>query len=81
MFIHNKRSYIQEAVRAVNAYVLQCEHALTRPRLVFTEPGCKGLWDIIACWERAGIGEIVTIPCPRVLKTVFGRNGRLLVYY
>uniref|UniRef100_H2SPB9 Vasoactive intestinal peptide receptor 2 n=1 Tax=Takifugu rubripes TaxID=31033 RepID=H2SPB9_TAKRU len=37
----------------------------------------EGVWDSIACWERAEVGEIVTIPCPRVLKTVFGRNGNI----
>ncbi|TWW73057.1 vasoactive intestinal polypeptide receptor 2-like isoform X1 [Takifugu flavidus] len=41
------------------------------------ESGCRGVWDSIACWERAEVGEIVTIPCPRVLKTVFGRNGNI----
>ncbi|CAI5640543.1 vasoactive intestinal polypeptide receptor 2 [Oreochromis aureus] len=40
-------------------------------------PGCKGDWDSIACWERAGFGETVTIPCPRVLRTVFGREGNI----
>lgn len=49
-------------------------------KYILTEPGCKGVWDSIACWERAEIGEVVTIPCPRVLKTVFGRNGRLFIY-
>uniref|UniRef100_UPI0037E79BC5 vasoactive intestinal polypeptide receptor 2-like n=1 Tax=Semicossyphus pulcher TaxID=241346 RepID=UPI0037E79BC5 len=39
--------------------------------------GCKGEWDNIACWKRAEIGETITIPCPRVLKTVFGRNGNI----
>uniref|UniRef100_A0A3Q3LYJ1 Vasoactive intestinal peptide receptor 2 n=1 Tax=Mastacembelus armatus TaxID=205130 RepID=A0A3Q3LYJ1_9TELE len=48
-----------------------------KPLLVLTEPGCKGTWDSIACWERAEIGETVTIPCPRVLRTVFGRNGNI----
>uniref|UniRef100_A0A8P4G498 Vasoactive intestinal polypeptide receptor 2 n=1 Tax=Dicentrarchus labrax TaxID=13489 RepID=A0A8P4G498_DICLA len=43
----------------------------------FTEPGCKGEWDSIACWERAEIRAIITIPCPRALKTVFGRNGNI----
>uniref|UniRef100_A0A673AE45 Vasoactive intestinal peptide receptor 2 n=1 Tax=Sphaeramia orbicularis TaxID=375764 RepID=A0A673AE45_9TELE len=43
----------------------------------FTGPGCKGVWDSIACWDRAEIGETVIIPCPRVLKTVFGRNGNI----
>ncbi|KAI9524253.1 hypothetical protein NQZ68_019714 [Dissostichus eleginoides] len=38
-------------------------------------PGCKGAWDSIACWERTEVGQTFTIPCPRVLKTVFGRNG------
>ncbi|KAF3857833.1 hypothetical protein F7725_011034, partial [Dissostichus mawsoni] len=40
-------------------------------------PGCKGAWDSIACWERTEVGQTFTIPCPRVLKTVFGRNGNI----
>ncbi|KAF3698586.1 Vasoactive intestinal polypeptide receptor 2 [Channa argus] len=43
----------------------------------YKEPGCKGVWDNIACWERAEIGETITIPCPRALKAVFGRNGNI----
>ncbi|KAG7455163.1 hypothetical protein MATL_G00253580 [Megalops atlanticus] len=39
--------------------------------------GCKGFWDNISCWDRAEIGETVTIPCPRVLKRFFGRNGHI----
>lgn len=38
---------------------------------------CKGAWDNIACWEQAEVGETITIPCPRVLKTLFGRNGNI----
>uniref|UniRef100_A0A3Q1GSY7 Vasoactive intestinal peptide receptor 2 n=2 Tax=Acanthochromis polyacanthus TaxID=80966 RepID=A0A3Q1GSY7_9TELE len=41
------------------------------------EPGCRGTWDSIACWEPTGFGETVTIECPRVLRTVFGRNGNI----
>uniref|UniRef100_A0A3B1IE60 Vasoactive intestinal peptide receptor 1 n=2 Tax=Astyanax mexicanus TaxID=7994 RepID=A0A3B1IE60_ASTMX len=26
--------------------------------------GCKGMWDIIACWPSAKVGEVVVIPCP-----------------
>ncbi|KAG7523961.1 vasoactive intestinal polypeptide receptor 2 [Solea senegalensis] len=40
-------------------------------------PGCRGLWDSIACWNRADVGDTVTIACPRVLKTLFGRNGNI----
>uniref|UniRef100_A0A3Q2TLX2 Vasoactive intestinal peptide receptor 2 n=1 Tax=Fundulus heteroclitus TaxID=8078 RepID=A0A3Q2TLX2_FUNHE len=44
----------------------------------FTQlPGCKGTWDNIACWDRAEFGETVTIPCPRALKIIFGRNGNI----
>ncbi|KAJ8336602.1 hypothetical protein SKAU_G00378220 [Synaphobranchus kaupii] len=39
--------------------------------------GCKGFWDNISCWGRAEIGQTITIPCPRVLKTLFGRNGNI----
>ncbi|CAM9158800.1 unnamed protein product, partial [Lampetra planeri] len=41
------------------------------------EPGCKGKWDNITCWQWTEVGQTVTIPCPRVLKTVFGRNGNI----
>ncbi|TKS87717.1 Vasoactive intestinal polypeptide receptor [Collichthys lucidus] len=26
--------------------------------------GCQGMWDIIACWPSASVGEVVTITCP-----------------
>ncbi|XP_030629176.1 vasoactive intestinal polypeptide receptor 2-like [Chanos chanos] len=38
-------------------------------------PGCKGYWDNISCWDGAEVGQTVTIPCPPVLKTLFGRHG------
>uniref|UniRef100_A0A3B4ZWP9 Vasoactive intestinal peptide receptor 2 n=1 Tax=Stegastes partitus TaxID=144197 RepID=A0A3B4ZWP9_9TELE len=41
------------------------------------EPGCRGMWDNIACWEPSAFGETATIACPRVLRTVFGRNGNI----
>ncbi|CAK6973111.1 vasoactive intestinal polypeptide receptor 2 isoform X1 [Scomber scombrus] len=41
------------------------------------EPGCKGTWDNITCWEWTKVGDTVTIPCPRVLRTVFSRNGNI----
>ncbi|XP_061587040.1 vasoactive intestinal polypeptide receptor 2-like [Cololabis saira] len=41
------------------------------------ESGCKGTWDSIACWQRAGFGETITIACPRVLKSIFGRHGNI----
>ncbi|XP_076018200.1 vasoactive intestinal polypeptide receptor-like isoform X2 [Genypterus blacodes] len=27
--------------------------------------GCTGMWDRIACWPSADVGEVVTIPCPK----------------
>ncbi|KAM6948870.1 vasoactive intestinal polypeptide receptor [Aplochiton taeniatus] len=27
--------------------------------------GCSGMWDRIACWPSAMVGEVVTIPCPK----------------
>ncbi|XP_017157503.1 vasoactive intestinal polypeptide receptor [Poecilia reticulata] len=26
--------------------------------------GCQGMWDIVACWPSARVGEVVTITCP-----------------
>ncbi|KAM9789352.1 vasoactive intestinal polypeptide receptor 2 [Neosynchiropus ocellatus] len=39
--------------------------------------GCKGMWDNISCWRWTSTGETLTVACPRVLKTVFGRNGNI----
>ncbi|XP_036822811.1 vasoactive intestinal polypeptide receptor 2-like isoform X1 [Oncorhynchus mykiss] len=39
--------------------------------------GCNAIWDNIACWGRAEVGETVSRECPRVLKTFFGRNGNI----
>uniref|UniRef100_A0A3Q2Y870 Vasoactive intestinal peptide receptor 2 n=1 Tax=Hippocampus comes TaxID=109280 RepID=A0A3Q2Y870_HIPCM len=44
---------------------------------VHSEAGCKGTWDNITCWERTGIGQTATIPCPHFLRTVFGTNGNI----
>ncbi|XP_016135869.1 vasoactive intestinal polypeptide receptor [Sinocyclocheilus grahami] len=30
--------------------------------------GCKGMWDIIACWPSAKVGEHVVIPCPNYFR-------------
>uniref|UniRef100_A0A8C7Z1L8 Vasoactive intestinal peptide receptor 2 n=1 Tax=Oryzias sinensis TaxID=183150 RepID=A0A8C7Z1L8_9TELE len=59
----------------MNSAVLTFFHACAPFHL--TVPGCKGTWDSIACWEHTGLGETVTIPCPRALKTIFGRNGNI----
>ncbi|KAI1901387.1 hypothetical protein AGOR_G00033870 [Albula goreensis] len=52
----------------------ECYRRLKKQEKPITK-GCKGFWDNISCWDQAEIGETVTIPCPRVLKTLFGRNG------
>ncbi|KAK7944933.1 hypothetical protein WMY93_000661 [Mugilogobius chulae] len=38
---------------------------------------CGGLWDSVACWDRAQVGQTVVIPCPRALRTVFSRDGNI----
>ncbi|XP_030625469.1 vasoactive intestinal polypeptide receptor 1b [Chanos chanos] len=30
--------------------------------------GCKGMWDMIACWPSAKVGELVVIPCPNYFR-------------
>ncbi|XP_053530702.1 vasoactive intestinal polypeptide receptor 1b [Ictalurus punctatus] len=30
--------------------------------------GCKGMWDRIACWPTAKVGELVVIPCPNYFR-------------
>ncbi|XP_055084343.1 vasoactive intestinal polypeptide receptor 2-like [Periophthalmus magnuspinnatus] len=38
---------------------------------------CRGVWDSVACWDRAEVGQTVVIPCPRALRTFFSRNGNI----
>uniref|UniRef100_A0A3P8X3P6 Vasoactive intestinal peptide receptor 2 n=1 Tax=Cynoglossus semilaevis TaxID=244447 RepID=A0A3P8X3P6_CYNSE len=43
--------------------------------------GCRGTWDSIACWDGAQMGETITIPCPPVLQTLFGRKGNFCDWF
>ncbi|XP_048826972.1 vasoactive intestinal polypeptide receptor 1b [Brienomyrus brachyistius] len=38
----------------------QCEKNLEN-----VTSGCKGMWEIVACWPSARVGEVVTISCPK----------------
>lgn len=75
----SSRSYFNTSARVCDSLfgvsVGKCAHEAMV--LVFlAASGCRGAWDSIACWEPAEVGEVVTIPCPRALRTMFGRNGR-----
>ncbi|XP_056149785.1 vasoactive intestinal polypeptide receptor-like [Lampris incognitus] len=35
--------------------------------------GCSGMWDRIACWPSASVGDVVTIPCPKYFFYVTGQ--------
>uniref|UniRef100_A0A671Z2S4 Vasoactive intestinal peptide receptor 2 n=1 Tax=Sparus aurata TaxID=8175 RepID=A0A671Z2S4_SPAAU len=75
-----RQSYFNTSARVCDSLfgvsVGKCAHEAMV--LVFlAASGCRGAWDSIACWEPAEVGEVVTIPCPRALRTMFGRNGNI----
>jgi len=37
--------------------------------------GCLGEWDNVSCWQRAAVGEVMTLPCPSPILRLFGKNG------
>nr|XP_056713100.1 vasoactive intestinal polypeptide receptor 2 [Euleptes europaea] len=39
--------------------------------------GCVGTWDNITCWHSAEIGEIVTVPCPKLFSHFFSKPGNI----
>ncbi|XP_056290282.1 vasoactive intestinal polypeptide receptor 2-like [Pseudoliparis swirei] len=39
--------------------------------------GCLGEWDNVSCWQRAAVGEVMTLPCPSPILRLFGKNGNL----
>uniref|UniRef100_A0A3P9Q8Z9 Vasoactive intestinal peptide receptor 1b n=1 Tax=Poecilia reticulata TaxID=8081 RepID=A0A3P9Q8Z9_POERE len=46
--------------------------------LTFFLAGCQGMWDIVACWPSARVGEVVTITCPTYFsyfRAHFGHEG------
>uniref|UniRef100_A0A8C7KN52 Vasoactive intestinal peptide receptor 2 n=1 Tax=Oncorhynchus kisutch TaxID=8019 RepID=A0A8C7KN52_ONCKI len=55
----------------------RCIYIKTLLSNLLTGAGCKAIWDNIACWGHAEVGETVSRECPRVLKTFFGRNGNI----
>ncbi|KAL4624670.1 vasoactive intestinal polypeptide receptor 2 [Arapaima gigas] len=54
----------------------ECLQRLKKHELLPSK-GCQGIWDKISCWDHAEVGETVTIPCPKVLQSLFGRNGNI----
>uniref|UniRef100_A0A8C3B4P9 Vasoactive intestinal peptide receptor 2 n=1 Tax=Cyclopterus lumpus TaxID=8103 RepID=A0A8C3B4P9_CYCLU len=40
-------------------------------------PGCRGEWDNVSCWQRAAVGQVMTLPCPSPILRLFGKNGNL----
>uniref|UniRef100_UPI0037E715E5 vasoactive intestinal polypeptide receptor 2-like n=1 Tax=Semicossyphus pulcher TaxID=241346 RepID=UPI0037E715E5 len=37
--------------------------------------GCHGEWDNVSCWQRAAVGEVMTLPCPSPIVLLFGKKG------
>ncbi|XP_028835115.1 secretin receptor [Denticeps clupeoides] len=46
-----------------------CYHFLLSYNRSATVPDCPGLWDHLNCWPPAKIGQTVSQPCPKFLKT------------
>ncbi|KAF5903612.1 vasoactive intestinal polypeptide receptor-like, partial [Clarias magur] len=51
----------------VNEMNLEREQCENRTAANITS-GCKGMWDIVACWPSARVGELVVIPCPNYFR-------------
>lgn len=54
----------------------ECDTLLQRAHTQ-THTGCLGEWDNVSCWQRAAVGEVLTLPCPPLLVSLFGNNGNL----
>ncbi|XP_048367791.1 vasoactive intestinal polypeptide receptor 2 isoform X2 [Sphaerodactylus townsendi] len=39
--------------------------------------GCAGTWDNLTCWHSAEVGEIVTVPCPKIFSHFFSKPGNI----
>uniref|UniRef100_G3NAQ2 Vasoactive intestinal peptide receptor 2 n=1 Tax=Gasterosteus aculeatus aculeatus TaxID=481459 RepID=G3NAQ2_GASAC len=39
--------------------------------------GCLGEWDNVSCCQRAAVEEVLTLPGPPLLVSLFGNNGNL----
>uniref|UniRef100_A0A3B3VS77 Vasoactive intestinal peptide receptor 2 n=1 Tax=Poecilia latipinna TaxID=48699 RepID=A0A3B3VS77_9TELE len=72
---HPTCNFLLEVEKDLQLLLLNCVEL--KLCLFWTESGCRGTWDNIACWDRAEFGETVTIPCPRALKLLFSRNGNI----
>ncbi|KAJ8415250.1 hypothetical protein AAFF_G00009480 [Aldrovandia affinis] len=35
----------------------------------YTQPGCRGMWDHLNCWPHTLVGNTISQPCPKFLRT------------
>ncbi|XP_068566361.1 vasoactive intestinal polypeptide receptor 2-like isoform X2 [Cebidichthys violaceus] len=53
----------------------ECQTLLQQQTAAST--GCHGEWDNFSCWQKAAVGEVMTLPCPSPFLRLFGKNGDL----
>ncbi|XP_054479190.1 vasoactive intestinal polypeptide receptor 2-like [Anoplopoma fimbria] len=53
----------------------ECETLLQQQTAAST--GCHGVWDNVSCWQRAEVGEVMTLPCPSPILHLFGKEGNI----
>ncbi|KAM9436673.1 vasoactive intestinal polypeptide receptor 1b [Clarias gariepinus] len=63
--------HVCDVANEVNLEMERCENK-TAANIT---SGCKGMWDIIACWPSARVGELVVIPCPTYFRHISEHNG------
>ncbi|KAJ8252788.1 hypothetical protein GJAV_G00205590 [Gymnothorax javanicus] len=50
-----------------SCYAKLQKYNLSKPG--YFQPGCSGMWDHLNCWPPALVGEMVSQPCPKFLRT------------
>ncbi|KAI2663603.1 Pituitary adenylate cyclase-activating polypeptide type I receptor [Labeo rohita] len=61
--------------------VIQLEKEKCMERMELDDPNsepelvCRWTWDNLTCWQPAGIGEVVWMPCPEIFKDMSGENN------
>ena len=48
---------------------------------LLTGVGCKAIWDNIACWDRAEVGETVTRECPECSRGVLAEMVKYCIFF
>ncbi|XP_074139294.1 vasoactive intestinal polypeptide receptor 1 [Sminthopsis crassicaudata] len=69
-------SFLQDECQIKQQIESEQERCFAYEQMENETEGCQAMWDNITCWPPAAWGQLVIIPCPKVLELFFKSSFR-----